>query len=107
MDMERARDLNSRMVTLEMISMGLGDDREPPSLEGIELVDLLEAVRMVANDPGEVGDDGWRSLSVHCDPRLVAALYVAANFQGSPIEDPDVVASVGRNRVLVIEVPLT
>lgn len=110
MDMEKARDLNGRMVALEMISMGLGEDCDPPSLEGIELVDLLEASRMVADDPGEVGEDGMRSMAVHCDPRLVAALYVAANCQGTPIEDlvedPVVVASVGRNRVVVIEAPL-
>lgn len=106
MDMEKARDLNGRMVTLEMIGMGLDDERDPPSLEGIELVDLLEASRMVADDLGEVGDDGMRSMPCFCDPRLIAALYVATHYQGSPAEEPNVVASVGRKRVVVIEAPL-
>ena len=107
MEMERARDLNGRIVVLEMISMGLGDERKPPSLEGIELVDLLEASRMVADDPGEVDENGIHSMPFFCDPRLVAALYVATHYRGSPAEEPDVVTSVGRNRVVVIKVPLT
>ena len=58
MDMEKARDLNGRMVTLEMVSMGLGDYRDPPSLEGIELVDLLEASRDKSMTGAEEVDSG-------------------------------------------------
>lgn len=75
------------------------------SIDEFSLGELLCANRVIADSPGERIPGGGTRHYVHCDDRLVAALYVAAHWPASDPAHAQPVAVVGDKAVLVVTVP--
>jgi len=104
MSLERAREIASKCLAHVWVREGIKDG-PAPSLAEYSLVELLEANHVVAADPGEPTGDGKRRVWMHCDDRLVAALYVGTHYPGCPPDDVDVVAIAAGNAVVVVRAP--
>jgi hypothetical protein len=82
---ERAHEINSAMMAHVWFREGLRTD-EPPSLGGYSLREMLDAVDRVKElNAAAESQEGRKTVHMTCDPRLVAALYVAYHYPG---EDP-------------------
>lgn len=80
--LERAREIVSACTKHVLFDMGVVEGR-PRSLAGLSLRELLDANAIVAaaNKAADAGGDPPAvQVQTVCDPRIVAALYVAYNF---------------------------
>lgn len=112
MPIEEARKIAAACQENFMNTMGLLEDRLPKPIQQYTLDEMLAANAIVAVDPGveseRIGDDGkivkTRSRQMFCAPRLVAALYVAAQFKGADLryEKGEPIANAHGNIVLSV-----
>ncbi len=86
MDLVRAKQINEACFQHVMWGMGL-TDKEPPSLEAYSLQEMLDASRLVKAD-----NVGRQEVTVVCDERLIAALYVLYHYPASSIESVEPIA---------------
>jgi hypothetical protein len=101
MDLQRAREINRMCVQFVMVNEGVCD--EPPAwLDGLTLRDLIDARDLVQADPGEEQPDGTRVMTLFCDDRFLAALYVAKHYPPAG-NDIAILAVVGRAATVVID----
>lgn len=86
MTLDRAKKIVSDCVAHVWYREALTTD-PPPSLAEYTLQELLDANRLVAGPLGKERDEENKSttVSMHCDDRLVAALYVLYHY---PAVDP-------------------
>ena len=77
----------------------------PPSLEGYTLRQLLDANETVAGNQPEAEEEGKKIYGMHCDPRLVAALYVAYHYAPEDPKDCYPVAYGPESAVVVVRAP--
>jgi len=98
-EFQRALDITDACVRNHYWMMGIIQE-EPPSLADYTLLELVEANHAIAKDEGQVNPDGSRSIPIHCDDRLVAALYTAYHFDPSDQDDIDPIVKLP-DRVLV------
>jgi hypothetical protein len=77
--------------------------KQPPSLEKYSLQELLDANRMVKEQGTTKNQDGSQTIRVHCDDRLVAALYCLYHYPANdPSEAEVIVSKPGGAAVLVV-----
>jgi hypothetical protein len=102
-----ARKILSHMVGWFFYFQGLGNKKPEPMSYSLE--DMLKAQRLV--DKAEERQKGRidrkdgvrkRSASLRIDPRGIAAMYVAMNYQGGPSKNPEPVAFCNDNYVFVV-----
>ena len=96
MTIERALEINAICVAHAMYREGISDGEPPPSLEGISLGDMLAATRLVERMRPRT--------QMTCDDRLLAALYVAYNYQPCELDDIDPVAARPGAAVCVVKI---
>lgn len=79
------------------------NEKELPSLGDYSLKEMLEANEIVKslNDGPSVG--GLRTVYVHCDPRYLAALYVAYHYDPDPVTSCTPIAFGPKSALLVVE----
>jgi hypothetical protein len=86
MTLERAHEINSALVR-SAGSILLGPEYVPLP-KGVSLEEMCVATRMLDEAPEEErqNPDGSRSftLTVRCDPRIIAAMYAFDNFEQNP-----------------------
>ena len=95
MTQERAVQINDALMAHVWFREGLRTDL-PPSLAEFSLREMLDASEMVAG------------VRMHCDPRLVAALYVAVHYPASPgagLEEFEVIAWANNTAVVTVAAP--
>lgn len=93
MPIEEAREITAACQENFMNTMGLLEDRLPKPVQQYTLDEMLAANAIVAADKGveseRIDENGkvvrTRSRQMFCAPRLVAALYVAAQFKGADL----------------------
>lgn len=100
MSMERALEITADMSAHHFIAMGLRDG-PGPDLSGYGLDEMVEATRVLVENRGKSSG----KIHVTCDPRLVAALYVATHYEGEDPHGCEPVARVGDNGVFVLSLP--
>ena len=76
MTIERAKEINAMLVKNALYAEGMVVLPGHP-LDGISLQDMLEATHIITNQ---------EPLQAVCDDRLIAALYVAYNYEPSEID---------------------
>jgi len=81
MDIELAKEITAKCVETSL-SLTLHDRYQP--LPDIELADLVEANRLVAEMEPERQADGSRNHYIHVDPRGIALHYAFKHFGLSP-----------------------
>lgn len=104
LSVDRAEAVNATCVGAAMDDMGLESSKEPPlRLKDLSLAEMVDAVRVVReHEQRKLCDaDGRRSMSVVCDDRLLAALYVATHYE--PSKFTPVVRVDGRAVAVVAE----
>ena len=100
---ERAQAIVEACIAHVWYREGISDER-PPSLAEYSLRELLDANEMLAGHETRGGDR--RHISVHCDPRLVAALYVAYHYPPEDPHDCTPVAYGPESAVVIVRAPL-
>lgn len=76
---ERAREIVAAIADRSFMAMGISD--KSPSLEGVSLVDMLEAATVVEQANREAKTvDGMRTFHVVPDDRLIAAVYALEHY---------------------------
>jgi hypothetical protein len=100
MDRNQALKIVGACVEHVMYLEGAGDE-PPASLAEYSLRELLEANEMIAADSLERTEAGSTTVHVHCDPRLVAALYVAYHYEP---EDPPRAIIAAKDGAMVVVV---
>ncbi len=92
MSRARAIEINSAMVTLFMASefakehtQGIGSAAE--LLADLDLVDLVEADRIVRGMRGEIQPDGSRTAYMTMSDRGIAAIYTLLNYKVEPEDE--------------------
>ena len=93
----RAREIVAACTAHEYVRMGISQG-PAPDLTGYTLLEMVQAQQVV-----RAANTGSSSISMVCDDRLVAALYLAANDQdpGDPPYHPRAV--VGRTAVVTVQ----
>ena len=82
MDDEQARAINRLLTRVTFAAHGLTDDAPSmDELRTISLSEMLEAKGLIeaANKVG--GGNGKRTITMVCDDRLIAAIYVLAHYE--------------------------
>ena len=108
MDLERAKEITWACVQTHLFSMGVDDvvPPEPPGLRKYSLEELLEANRLVCEENQRKSHQPVpHGIQVYCEPRLVAAIYVAEHYEASPAADPEPVITVGGKALFVVKLP--
>ncbi len=78
-------------------------DEPPTSLAQYSLRELLEANALVATSPRERDEEKkTTTIALHCDDRLIAALYVLYHYPASRADDLDAIAINPKAVVLVL-----
>ncbi len=98
MTIERAHEIVAVCLAHFLYQEGL-NEKELPSLADYSLREMLEANEIVEN----LNQPGTQTVYVHCDPRYLAALYVAHHFDPDPPKDCTPIAFGPKSAVLVVE----
>lgn len=102
MTRERAQQIVDACAAHTWYDMGIREE-PPPSLEEYSLRELLEANEMMAGQDGKTKNpDGSTNSTLHCDDRLVAALYVLYHYPPNEPGNVECVAHNGRAGVFVL-----
>lgn len=106
MELDRALEINGACCAHHFFQMRFTTD-QPPSLAGVDLLDMLIARYMVSEENKrleEAATHAGAPYSTHmvCDPRFIAALYVAYTHEGQSPREAEAVAIGNGNGVLVI-----
>ncbi|HYE20127.1 MAG TPA: hypothetical protein VEA69_16895 [Tepidisphaeraceae bacterium] len=102
MTLADARAIVSDCLTHVWYREGLRDD-PPASLAGYSLAQLVEANRIVRDDPGDRQPDGTTRVMMNCDDRLVAALYVATHYEPEDQRDATPIAILNNGGLFYIK----
>ncbi|CAH1662055.1 hypothetical protein CHELA1G11_12027 [Hyphomicrobiales bacterium] len=81
MPIERAIEIVKAICEHGFHAMGLS--KSVGSLEGVSLLEMVEAARLVKAENDQPGVEGSRTIHVVPDDRLIAAAYALANYQPS------------------------
>lgn len=104
MDRSHAAQIVARCIAHVYFREGVIDE-PPPSLEEYSLSELVEANKLIAGPAGTTeNDDGTKSIAMHCDDRLVAALYALTHYQAEPQDDLRPIVSIPGKAICCIEV---
>lgn len=102
MTRERAQQIVDACAAHAWYHMGIREE-PPPSLQEYSLRDLLEANEMMAGEDGNFKNpDGSTNSALHCDDRLVAALYVLYHYPPNKPGNVEPVVHNGRAGVFVL-----
>lgn len=99
MELARAHKIVGDCVQNAMRAMGLYDDA--PDLSGYSLEEMLEAGRLVSAE--NLDGPGPKEIHVVCDPRLLAALYVAHHYDGDAPNRAEPIAYGPGTAVVVVK----
>lgn len=87
MDRSHAAQIVARCIAHVYFREGVVDE-PPASIEEYSLSELVEANQLIAGPAGTTeNDDGTKSIAMHCDDRLTAALYALYHYQAEPQDD--------------------
>jgi len=101
---ERAREIVDKCNAHIWYGMGISEN-VPPSLAEYSLAELMAANHMMAGEAGTTDNhDGTKSLAVHCDDRLVAALYVLYHYPAQPPSAVETVVNNDKAGIVVVRV---
>lgn len=76
----------------------------PPSLKKYSLRDLLDANSLIAGYPGNRNEESkTTTVMMHCDDRLIAALYILYHYPPSEPEDLEVIVSHAQSAIVAIK----
>ena len=101
MNQEQAREIVSKCLQHVFFREGLRTE-PPASLFEYSLRELLEANEQVSEERPRIAG-GTQTIFMHCDPRLVAALYVAYHYEPEDPQDCNAVAYGPGSAVLVVK----
>lgn len=79
MDNARAQEINGALCSYEFYGVGISE-KVPGGLEGVSLEEMIEATRIVRKIENPPDKEGMRLMTSTCDDRLIAAIYVALNW---------------------------
>ena len=82
MTVEQACEIHVAMIRAVMPFCGVPFDGERTSLPDVSLAEMLEATRIIGEQPDERLPDGTRRMKVTADPRLIAAVYAHEHYGG-------------------------
>jgi hypothetical protein len=108
MDIERARKIVKAMLENAFYNMGLRDGEDKPTdIAAYTLAEMIQANQMVSDDPGETDPEtGGTKRMMHCDDRLVAALYACCHFPAQDEnEEVEPLARIGNKVLLCVRAP--
>jgi len=108
MDIERAKKIVGAMVENAYYNMGLRDGEDKPTdIAAYSLAEMVQANQMVSDDPGEVDPEtGGTKRMIHCDDRLVAALYACCHFPAQDKnEEVEPLARIDGKVLVCVRVP--
>jgi hypothetical protein len=102
---KRDQDITGACVMNKMYSMGIGEGLEPPpSLAEYSLQQLIDANHRVRDRNGTKNSDGSESYRMFCDDRLIAALYVAYNYEPEDQHDIDPIVRLDDRALICLAV---
>jgi hypothetical protein len=84
MSLEQARELTAVCVRVAMSMLGAIEE-ELRLPEGVSLEKLLEANRIVDENPTVDNADGSKTIYMRVEPRLLAGIYALQNYENDPL----------------------
>lgn len=81
MSLERAREINRVLTGVTFASYGLAEAPSIAELRGVSLAEMLESKALVRAANLIKDADGKQTITMTCDDRLIAAIYVLINYE--------------------------
>ena len=102
MPRQLAIEIVKRCISYIWFREGLSET-PPGNLEGVTLLELVEANHIIAADSCIEETPEGKMCMMHCDDRLIAAIYAMLSYQASPLKHIDLIATNGSKGIAVLD----